>query len=253
MIQCPKCSAIRVHEDSSSQCEVCGYSFFDERSDKKSFSTENSIPWENLEALGTFKALFQTIYHCLFKPSRIFCLISEKNSLFHAWLFGLAVGSIGILFDLLWQNGSTNFWNSLTEYGINTDFSNTSGRSLIYSPLTLSLHIFLLGLYVHFLLIITGGRHNTFRATIITACYTQSAAILSIIPFFNNIISLAWALCLLIFGTSCVHKISITRSCLTILLPLILLVIILSFIAIAAMSGGIILSSFLKDFLSIFR
>ena len=253
MIHCPKCSAISVHENSSSQCEICGYPFLDEGSEKKSFSNENSIPWENLENLGTFKAMFQTVYQALFRPSKIFCLVSGKNSLFHAWLFGLAAGSIGILFDLLWQNGSTNFWNSLTEYGINSDFSNISSRSLIYSPLTLSMHIFLLGLYVHFLLMITGGRHNTFRATIITACYAQSAAILSIIPFFNNIISLVWALCLLIFGTSCVHKISITRSCLTILLPLILLVILFSFIAIAAMSGGFFLSLFLKDYFSIFR
>ena len=253
MIQCPKCGTVRVHKDLSSRCETCGYLFSSEIPGKKPFTKQNVIPWENLETLGTFKALYQTVHYCLLKPSRIFCLVSHKSSLFYAWLFGLVVGSIGVLFDLVWQNGPINLLNGLSEYGIGTNLGTISSRSLIYSPLTLTLHMFLLGIYVHFLLIITGGRHNTFRSTIITACYTQSAAVLSIIPIFNNFISVIWAICLLIIGTSCVHKISITRSSLTILLPIILLIIILSFIAIAAVSGGIFMGTFLKEFLSIFR
>lgn len=253
MIQCPKCGTVRVHKNLSSRCETCGYLFSCEIPEKKSFTKQNIIPWENLETLGTFKALYHTVYHCLLKPSGIFCLVSNKSSLFYAWLFGLVAGSIGILFDLVWQNGSINFLTGLSEYGISANLVNISGRSLIYSPLTLTLHMFLLGLYVHFLLIITGGRHNTLRSTIITSCYTQSAAVLSIIPFFSNFISIIWAICLLIIGTSCVHKISITRSSVTILLPIILMIIMLSFIAIAAVSGGIFMGTFLKEFLSIFR
>lgn len=242
-----------MHNELSTRCEICGQLLVSENTEKITCTKQSIIPWENMEALGTFKALYQTVYHCLLKPSKIFCLVSNKSSLFYAWLFGLVVGSIGILLDLVWQNGSLNFLKDLSEYGISTNLSNMSGHSLIYSPLILTTHMFFLGLYVHTLLIITGGKHNTLRSTIITACYTQSAAVLSIIPFMSSFISVIWALCLLIIGTSCVHKISIARSSLTILLPVILMVIILSFITIAAVSGGIFMGTFFKEFLSIFR
>ena len=254
MVQCPKCGLSRVYACVSNTCEMCGYPLLNNnQTEGRSYFRFRGIPWENIKTIGMVKALLHTILECALKPSRFFGQITKNSSLFHALLFGLCAGSIGIIFDVLWKNSTGDVWNRFSELSLNQDFNAINAQSLIYSPFSLSLHIFLLSLYAHLFLTLTGGKHGSFKSTVITACYTQSVAVLSVIPYVGNIVSPFWALWLLIVGISSVHKISIARSTAALLLPLIIIVLLCSFIIIALMGSGILLSVIFKDFLPFFR
>ncbi len=253
MIQCPTCGTHQVHSGALSSCESCGALLTDTVTVTASPTPAVGIPWENTERENIFKALFNTIWESMMHPSRFFSHITKTSSLFHALLFGLTAGSIGVLFDLSWQNSFTDFWEILALQGIDIDFSQPISTSLVFSPLLLILHIVLLSLFIHFLLVVTRGSHNTFRSTVITVCYIQSAAVLSFIPVFGNVISPIWALVILIIGISSVHNISKTRSGLTLLFPFIFLALFTLFVLLAALFGTIIMSTFLKEILPFFR
>jgi hypothetical protein len=251
-MQCAKCGAIISNVGALTHCEICGDLFNSTDSIKNTVSGSSEIPWENMENIGIIKALFQTIYTCIVKPSTFFALISTKSSLFHAWLFGLVAGSIGILCDFLWHNHSSDYLDTFAKYGINSA-SSLNASILIFSPLILFLTIALISLYIHFLLILTRGRHNDLKSTVITICYSQSIAVLNIIPFFGNIISPIWGLYIIIAGISCVHKISKIRSSLTILLPVIFFLLFILFIAIIIIGSSILSSTLFKEIIPLFR
>ncbi len=253
MTQCPKCGTQRVHSGTLSSCEMCGSLLPEETGVTASPIRAAGILWEHTEHMNIFKALLYTIWESMMHPSQFFSHITKTSSLFHALLFGLTAGSIGLLFDLSWQNSFADFWDILAIQGIEADFGHSVSQSLIFSPLLLILHIGILSLYIHFLLVVTRGSHNTFKATVIAVCYIQSAAVLSFIPVFGSIISPLWALVILIIGISSVHNISRTRSGLTILFPFIFFTLFTAFFLLAALCGGLILSTFLKEFLPFIR
>ncbi len=253
MIQCPHCGASRVHTSTSPICEICGRSVFDGDTNSLSPSLPAGIPWEHTEHMNIFKALVATIRECLIKPFQFFKKITESSSLFHALLFGLVTGSIGVLFDVMWQKSFANTWEFLSIQGIDPDFRSTGTNTLLFSPLILLMHIFFLSLYVHGLLVITRAKHTTFRSTVITVSYIQSASVLSIIPSLGNAISPVWALIILIIGISSVHKISKTRTFITIILPFIFIGLFTTFILICALSSSYLVSIFFKEILPFFR
>ena len=242
MIQCPYCGATRVHSSASLLCEFCGKAVSNNTTESVSTSVPVGIPWEHTEHMNIFKALLITIKECLIKPFQFFAKITESSSLFHALLFGLVAGSIGVLFDVMWQKSFADSWEFLSIQGIDHDFSTTSTNTLLFSPLILLMHIFLLSLYVHGLLVITKAKHTTFRSTVIAISYIQSASVLSIIPSLGNAISPVWAFIILIIGISSVHKISKTRTFITLILPFLFIGLFTTFILIGALSSSYLIT-----------
>ncbi len=247
MIQCPKCGTSFPHISSSPFCEICGHPLTTDSSITYKLSNCRRIPWENIEALGLFKALYITTSRCLFKPSQFFSDITEKSSAFQAWLFGLIAGSIGTIFDLLWRNPTANLFSILSEYGIDNDFSYVNVQNLIYSPIIIAVYLTIIALYCHIILAITRSKKQNFSSTFIVVCYTQSIAILNIIPFIGNMIAPFWSIYILIAGISRVHGITKTRACLTILLPFILFALFITLVIATAMGGFLILGTIFKE------
>ncbi len=251
-MQCAKCGAAISDLGTITHCQICNDLFDSTTPTINQLSSSAGIPWENMEHTGILKALYLTIYTCIFKPSTFFTYISDKSSLFHAWLFGLCAGSIGLLFNFLWDNTTSNYFHALTQHEINSS-SNINASLLIFSPLIIFLTIFIISLYIHFLLTITKGKHSNFKSTLITICYSQSIAILGIIPFIGKIISPIWGLYVIIAGISCVHNISKVRSSLTILLPLFFFLSFLIFIVTIIIGGSLLSSTLFKEIIPLFR
>lgn len=251
-MQCVKCGALISSVGALTHCHICGDFLHPSDPMKNQLTKTAGIPWENMEHLGIIRALYLTIYSCLLKPSTFFNYISEKSSLFHALLFGLCTGSIGILFDFFWNYRATNYLHTLTHFEFNSA-SNINASLLIFSPLIIIITIFAMSLYIHLLLLITNGKHRNFKSTTIALCYSQSIAVLNIVPLIGKIVATFWGLYIIITGISLVHAISKTRSSLTILLPLFLLLSFLIF-SIALIIGGSVLSSTLfKEIIPLIR
>jgi len=238
-----------VHASTLPTCEVCGESISDDN-----YSPESTtIPWEQTAHMNVFKALLTTIGACLTHPFQFFGKITASSSLYHALLFGLVIGSIGILFDVMWQKSIANAWEFLSIEGIDPDFSGISANKLLFAPFILVMHIFLLSLYVHGLLIITKAKHTTFRSTVILVSYIQSASVMSILPSLGNFIAPIWAFVILIIGVSIVHKTTKLRTVITLLLPFIIIGLFTTFIIIGALTGSYLVSIFFKEIFPFFR
>ncbi len=249
MIQCPHCGASRVHASADSRCEVCGAAI----SSIPQPDGSAAIPWEQNGNMNLFKALFTTVGECLTHPFRFFGKINAASSLYHALLFGLVTGSIGILFDVMWQKSMANAWEALLFEGMESGLSNISINKLLFAPFILVMHIFLLSLYVHGLLILTKAKHTTFRSTVILISYIQSASIMSILPGLGNVIAPIWAFVILIIGINCIHKTAKLRTVITLLLPFIILGLFTTFVVIGALTGSYIVSVFFKEIFPFFR
>jgi hypothetical protein len=232
------------------RCEICGFSFKNETTSNQGKMSNNAIHWEYIAEFGLVRGLFKTVSQCLFQPSCFFSKINEKSSALSAWLFAVVIGSIAITFELLWQQGSFSFFNSL--------FNVTSDRSvdlakLVFLPMVLSVNIYLLSFYVHFLLILSKGKRQTFSATFIAICYMQSATIFNLIPYFGSLVSFIWMFSLLIIGISQVHTLSRIRTAITIFFPFLIFIAFFVFLLLSVFSSAIIVNALFKDVIPMFR
>lgn len=255
MIQCSTCGASTVKMNSLDHCSICGSSLA-----KKTFSNaknpnSTSNPWAEAEKTGIIKAFFLTTIQILFKPSQFFAdLIKfEPNGQFNAWLYAMVASSLGIIFNLIWQNylsgiPDINFYAGFTE-----NFSNSTLNSLLFAPLILSSNLFICSAYIHIVLTLTNRQKRNFKATFMVFSYLHSIAIFSIIPFIGKLITPLWAAYLLIVGLSKVHKIGKIQSLMTILYPLIIFFVIIFFMAMLFFALGILGEMILKDLFPIIR
>jgi hypothetical protein len=198
-------------------------------------------------------AFIKTLRHCLLNPRDFF----EKPSMDHAsrraWLYALIVGSIGSIFSFIWASALIRpllaSFPVLDDFGVNKAISTAS---LIFTPLIITLKVVFSALYFQFLLFLTRSARQNTSATFRIVCYAQSTAIFELIPVFGSIISPLWSLYLLAVGFNKIHKISMFRAYLIILLPLMFLL--AAVLALAVFfSAGILFHDVLKGSLPLFR
>lgn len=254
MSQCPKCGADINQLKSTSTCEICGYTLSSSSDGyNRNAACTTAVPWENVHSLGLPKAFFETLKATLFRPRCFFSHIDEKTSTFNAWLFALLTGSLGVIFNILWQINGYSFFDPSWFSGSSMNLSITNTNQLLFSPLFLSINLIISAGYCQFLLWLTRKAKKRYASTFSVVCYTQSVSLLSIIPFIGNVIAPFWAFYLLVTGISRVHELSPVRTVIILFLPLLLLVILLFFIAVAAIGGGLLMQNFFKEFFSFLR
>lgn len=211
------------------------------------------MPWERVGDLGVPRALVTSILLCLRSPRVFYSGLKQKGGAYHAWLFGMAVGSIGILSDALWTGPTNALLAPFDHLGISIPASTHSAAYLIGSPLLITLQIALVSLYCHALLAFSGGRAHPLKTTFVVVCYAQSAAVLSMIPFLGSMVGSVWGLVILLVGLAEKRGISRTRTLLTLLLPLFILIVIALLATAMAAGSGLLVSRLLKDMLPAFR
>jgi hypothetical protein len=206
-----------------------------------------------LEKLGIAKAFVSTLRKCLLDPHVFFNELSFSRGSLNALLYALMVGSIGSVFSFAWTylliGPLLDFLPWMNDYSVKNA---ASVAGLILTPVIVTVKVFFAALYFHGLLYLTRSNKQNAAATFRIVCYSQSTAIFDLIPVFGSIISPLWSLYLLAVGFNKVHKISIFKACMIILLPLIVLF--MAVIALALLFGaGILLHDVFKDSLSYFR
>lgn len=250
MILCSKCGALQIHAGTSSFCETCGSSFEPQSEDERGKTfLQNTIPWENQNQHPLPLAFYQTVYLCLCRPSQFFNRITVKTSLFQAWLFGLVCGSLGMVFTLLWGNTAFYAMNIFTLSNVSAGNGSISAFSLILSPILISLTIFAISIYIHFMLVATRSCHAGFRSTVIAVCYMQSALLFCVLPVIGNTLYLIMSVVLAIYSMSMVHNISKSRAVFALLFPCFVFLFLALIIVISAMSSLVVIDSFLKQIL----
>jgi hypothetical protein len=250
MIECPTCRSPVISPENTKFCAVCNHPFLNEEGPLR---ITGIIPWENFEESGFARALVSTLRKCLLNPRDFFDELSFSHETFRALLYAFILGSIGSVFSFVWTciliGAVIDFLPLMDDFRAK---SAVSAAALIFTPLIVAIKVFFAALYFHGLLYLTRGNKQNIAATIRIVCYTQSTAIFDLIPVFGGIISSLWSLYLLTVGFNKVHKISMFKALMIILLPLVLLIAIIIILALL-FGAGLLMHDVFKDSLSYFR
>ncbi len=233
MKKCDKCG-FESADISAAFCSVCGSAYSFGSPGKPSHET---IAWENLGNLGIARALFTTCKECLVSPFAFFEKFGPKPNAKMSFLYALILGSIGSLLGFIWT-ALIMAWLPLDIPWLNSFSSKAySATGLIFIPFFSAFKTVISAVYFQTLLVLTGSRKRNLASTFSIVCYTESAAVLNVIPGLGGLLSLVWSFVMLAAGLNRVHKISTLKAALIILLPL-LMICIIGIIAVALIVGA---------------
>ena len=203
--------------------------------DSETVSGVQGIRWEN-QGGGSFSALMSTIKEILFRPGDFYTNMPVGGGLKPPLVFGLAVGSAGMILSIFWSV----FWTIVTlNYGLNGLFegamdslipfpvNSITAAAIImgFVPLLVILSLFFWSIYTHILLVLVLGNKSGFEATFRVLSYSLAAGLFHVIPFVGSLLAFLWGLVLEIIGLSRAHGIGLFRVIFAVLfLPVILLI-----------------------------
>jgi hypothetical protein len=254
MTLCPKCGNSQSSVNSR-YCSLCFYPLFDsETSGRQKAALMQGVPWENIGRLGVWTALVATVKKCLTAPGVFFSDLAASRTSATAWLFALIIGSIGSIFNFLWVyfllSPLLEMVPGLDAYTGRNVFSTAQ---LIFAPVFITAKLVFFAIYFHLLLVFTHSQRQNIAATFRIVCYIQCTSIFNCIPLIGSVISVTWALYLLSIGFNKIHKISMLRAWMIILLLPVVLSIFAGLTAGLLFGTGLIMLDSLKDSFQLFR
>ena len=93
---------------------------------------------------------------------------------------------------------------------------------LVAVPLLSLVMLFVWSALVHLFLVLLGGAHRGFAATLRVMCYAHTTQLAVVIPGIGGVIGFFWRLILEIVGLSSAHKVEGWKAALAVILPLFL-------------------------------
>ena len=246
---CPRCSTSLL-SISGRFCPSCGQAILDEQRCGNADVSAASIPWEQVRDLGFIPAVVRTTAEALFKPAAFFAALAKSRDNGMALLYGLMAGSIGNLIGFVWYNRL--FINLFSNLGDEAG-GLFSPESLLCSPITAMAGLFVAALYFQLLFMLTRTRRKGIGSTFRILCYSQSASVLQIIPLFGIAAAACWGAWIMIIGFREINGITIRRSILLVLLPLLAAAIMCAGMVIVLAIAGLLTSGFLKEIPALYR
>lgn len=185
--------------------------------------------WENRAELGTVKALLATVREVLMEPAETFANMKRIGGLGTPLVFylvwGIIAGIVNVGYQFIIELGTAASQEQLAEsYGLPAFATGglAIGITLFLVPIMVAVGIFIYSAILHLCLMIVGAQPDNFESTFRTCCYASGAtSVLQIIPICGGLVALVWNIVALGIGFSKVHDISVGKSTLAVLLPLI--------------------------------
>jgi hypothetical protein len=210
-------------------CPQCGNRFeYLKKEEDRETEKRGATPWERRLELGLWKGIKQTIKSVLFSPKYMFSAMPVKDGWREPLAFGLLVGSISSMCAFFWEFliARSGF---LRPFG---SFSNSLSSPIVFlififfSPLLVSISIFISSLIIHFLLLLVRAGNNRFEATLRVMAYSQATRIWSILPFIGSLIGWIWRSIVQIVGLKEAHETSYLRIIVAFSIPIGLLLLV---------------------------
>jgi hypothetical protein len=251
MTSCPKCGSPIISPEQTTFCAACNYVFLGGEAAASNPQPVpviiKTVPWETPEQMGIFKALIDTLEESIIQPGAFFGKVAQSQKNFSAWLYALILGSFGAIFSYLWT--LLIFAPLLHSLQLSDNFAQNAGATstgLLFAPLIITAGVLCSTLYFHVLLFLTRSGKQGIKATFRVVCYSQGTAIFEIIPIIGPFLAALWALYLLAVGFSKVHRISMFRTIVIILLPLVVLFVLAVIVVVLIASAGFLTHDVLK-------
>ena len=224
---CPKCGASQTQAKSSDFCGLCGTPLLSRQHMELQTaaalpSVVAGIPWESVSFLGIGRAVLATLQECLFTPFAFFTKVALPHSTVMSFVYALTLGSAGSIIGFLWSWFFLSRFQTSFPWLENVTSASVSAAGLVFMPLLTSVKVVLASVYFQTILTLTGAKRKGISSTFSIVCYSESTALLNLIPLLGGVVALAWSLFLLSAGFDRVHGMSMVKALAIILLPLLI-------------------------------
>lgn len=204
---CPHCSQ-PIHVDAT-KCRHCGRWLEPSLQSPEDDWDSKYCPWEDRGNLGLFEAIKQTVLGVLFRPTEFFSKTPPTGGLAKPLVFGLIVGSLGIVLTQVWTAVLQPDKGGLGHVLLWT----------IFSPVVAAIALFVGSAITHVCLAIVGGANEEYEATFRVQCYAQAAQVWQVLPVAGAFVSTIWTLVAAVIGLREMHGTTSGKAVLAIILP----------------------------------
>ncbi|MCF8086034.1 MAG: zinc-ribbon domain-containing protein [Desulfohalobiaceae bacterium] len=188
------------------------------------------VPWEDLESLGFFPGLFQTVKQVMLTPVEFFSGLSGGDGFGQPTAFYLLIMEVPALAMVLWLMSGL-FPQAQGEAGGLFHVGLTGIGSLTFLlvfPVFMLINLFLSSGLYHLLLIALGEGSAGFEGTFRVVCYSAAPMVLALVPVFGMWVGGIWQLVCLFFGFKLVHGTNSFKAALPIIVLQVAFVLLLS-------------------------
>ena len=179
------------------------------------------IPWEQ-PGLPWTTGLIETVKLLLSKPRLAFERMPITGDPLRPLVFAILLGWVGAIFNAVWSVAFKGMMPSPSAYGGYAMPAYFVPMTALFAPILVVCAILITAAITHLMLLIVGGAKSGFLATMRVVCYAQAPQALQLLPFCGGLIAAVGALLLTIQGLAVAHRISLGKSTLAVLLPLVL-------------------------------
>lgn len=185
-------------------------------------SARNEVPWENLDRLGFFPGLYQTILRVMLAAPRFFSGVRSTGSLKRPVAFYLLVGIFQSLAERLWYLMSMRAFGGFIEDpqlkawmgSVTHDMS--LPMTLLLSPFTLLLQLAVLAGLYHFMIRLVEPRAADLPTTVRVISYSAAPTVLSVVPLVGPVVGSLWFVICTFVGVKYAHRLPWSRTALAI-------------------------------------
>ena len=188
------------------------------------------VPWERIDSLGFFPALFQTIKRVMLSPAQFYRNMPSWGGFGMPTAFYVLIMEVPALALIFWIMSGI-FPQVQDEAGglLQMGFTGVGSLTfLLVFPVFMVVNLFISsGLYHLFLILLQEGSAG-YEGTFKVVCYSSAPMVLTLIPVFGMWVGGIWQLVCIFYGFKLVHDISPAKAVIPILLVQLLFVLLLS-------------------------
>ncbi len=188
-------------------------------------------PWDRRGQLGVVPAIFDTIRAVLLTPTEFFRTMPRLGGIGGPLGYGVIVGSLGLLIATMYNFLVTTLFGSafrglddgpLAKIAPYLEGGVGVVSQVVFGPIWLLIGIFVSAGIYHVALMILGQAKEGFEATLRVVCYSQSTAILQLVPFCGGPVMAVWMIVSNIIGLAEAHRIGRGSAAIAVLAPIVL-------------------------------
>ena len=186
------------------------------------------LPWEERDRLGLVEALIQTVRLLVTDPSDAFSRLRPDSDLTSPILFGLILSWAGVLLSQMWELLVGGYVRSM--FGGIEGFEGAFAPGVAWSigtlvvwPVIFVVFLFISAGILHLCLMIVGATSDSpsgFEGTLKVVSYSQVAGVASVVPLLGGFLFAIWAVILEVIGSSLVHRTTVARALMGVLIPI---------------------------------
>ena len=203
------------------------------------------LPWEQ-PGYPLLEGLFETATLFVTQPSAAFARMKITGDMGKPLVYAVIFGWIGTLAGQIYNLALRGVMkNMLGGFGGAQGFELPMAFNIaimIAAPILVLIGLFIYSAILHLFVMLVGANNSGYGATMRSMCYVGTVQILQVVPFCGGLIAFFWGIVLQIIGIAAVHRTSMGKAALVVLLPIAICCVCVAIIGVAF--GAAIMAAF---------